>query len=331
MSDTILKLDGLSKIYESKSVQVRALNHVGFEVREGETIGIVGESGCGKTTLGRCIVRAVNASSGSVLYRAADGNEYDIQKIDKKKMKKIRSEIQMIFQDPFSSLDPRMTVFDIISEPLKANVKLSKEELRSRVADMAKRVGLNPSYLSRYPHAFSGGQRQRIGIARALVLYPRLIVCDEPVSALDVSVQAQVLNLLKDLQSEFKLTYLFIGHDLSVIEYISDKVGVMYLGKMVEFAPAGMLYEKPLHPYTEALLSAVPHADPETKGDRIALEGEIPNPANPPRGCFFHTRCRYCMDKCRTEEVELTEKESGHFVACHRAEELSLQGIASSK
>lgn len=331
MSDTILKLDGLSKIYESKSVQVRALNHVGFEVREGETIGIVGESGCGKTTLGRCIVRAVNASSGSVLYRAADGNEYDIQKIDKKKMKKIRSEIQMIFQDPFSSLDPRMTVFDIISEPLKANLKLSKEELRSRVADMAKRVGLNPSYLSRYPHAFSGGQRQRIGIARALVLYPRLIVCDEPVSALDVSVQAQVLNLLKDLQSEFKLTYIFIGHDLSVIEYISDKVGVMYLGKMVEFAPAGMLYEKPLHPYTEALLSAVPHADPETKGDRIPLEGEIPNPANPPGGCFFHTRCRYCMDKCRTEEVKLTEREAGHFVACHRAEELSLQGIASSK
>lgn len=327
MAETLLKVEDLSKVFSSKKAQIKAVNHVSFEMNAGETVGIVGESGCGKTTLGRCIVCAHKATSGKVLYKAADGQEYDLQAIDKKTMKKIRKEVQMIFQDPFSSLDPRMTVFDIISEPLKANFKLSREELERRVKGIAEKVGLNPSYLKRYPHAFSGGQRQRIGIARALVLLPRIIVCDEAVSALDVSVQAQVVNLLKDLQEEMKLTYLFISHDLSVVEHISDKVGVMYLGQMVEYAPTDALFQKPLHPYSEALLSAVPVADPEVKNARIPLEGEIPNPANTPSGCFFHTRCKYCTEICKTKPTELRELEKGHFVACHRAEELSLKGV----
>ena len=327
MSEIILKVKNMSKTFSSKKVNVRAVNNVSFEMAKGETVGIVGESGCGKTTLGRCIVRAIEASEGEALYAAENGREYDLQKIDKKSMKSIRKEIQMIFQDPFSSLDPRMTVYDIISEPLKANYKLTKKELEEKVKSIAVKVGLNPSYLKRYPHAFSGGQRQRIGIARALVLYPRIIVCDEAVSALDVSVQAQVVNLLKDLQEEMGLTYLFISHDLSVIEHISDKVGVMYLGRLVEYAPAKELFRSPFHPYTQALLSAVPVADPTVVNERIPLEGEIPNPANPPSGCFFHTRCRYCIDQCKTHEVEFKEKEPGHLVACHRADELDLRGI----
>ncbi|MDF2538408.1 MAG: peptide transporter ATP-binding protein [Herbinix sp.] len=327
MPDIILKVKEMSKTFSSKKVDVRAVNHVSFEVKRGETVGIVGESGCGKTTLGRCIVRAIEATSGEALYVGEDGKEYNLQSIDKKDMRSIRKEIQMIFQDPYSSLDPRMTVYDIITEPLRANFKLTKKELEDRVKAIAVKVGLNPSYLKRYPHAFSGGQRQRIGIARALVLYPRIIVCDEAVSALDVSVQAQVVNLLKDLQEELKLTYLFISHDLSVVEHISDKVGVMYLGKMVEYAPTGDLFRNPLHPYTEALLSAVPVADPTIVIERIPLEGEIPNPANPPSGCFFHTRCKYATDQCKTQDVEFIEKEPGHYVACHRADELKLKGI----
>lgn len=327
MSEAILRVEDLCKTFASKKAAVKAVNHVSFEMKKGETVGIVGESGCGKTTLGRCIVGAHKATRGAVQYQAEDGQIYDLQKIDKKTMRKIRKEIQMIFQDPFSSLDPRMTVYDIISEPLKANFKLSREETEQRVKEMAQKVGLNPSYLKRYPHAFSGGQRQRIGIARALVLYPRIIVCDEAVSALDVSVQAQVVNLLKDLQEEMELTYLFISHDLSVVEHISDRVGVMYLGQMVEYAPTRTLFSNPLHPYTEALLSAVPIADPEVKNERIPLEGEIPNPANTPSGCFFHTRCRYCTEKCKKEAVPLVEKEQGHFVACHRADELTLKGV----
>lgn len=327
MPETILKVKGVSKTFSSKKVDVKAVNNVSFDVLQGETVSIVGESGCGKTTLGRCIVKAIDATAGEVIYQSEDGKDYDLQHMDKKMMKKIRNEIQMIFQDPFSSLDPRMTVYDIISEPLKANFKMTKKEMEERVKNIAVKVGLNPSYLKRYPHAFSGGQRQRIGIARALVLYPRIIVCDEAVSALDVSVQAQVVNLLKDLQEEMQLTYVFISHDLSVVEHISDKVGVMYLGKMVEYATTKDLFRNPLHPYSEALLSAVPIADPTIMNERIPLEGEIPNPANPPTGCPFHTRCKYATEKCKSENVNFVEMEPGHYVACHRVKELKLKGI----
>ena len=326
--DNILEVKGLHKRFTSKGITVRAVNDVSFEVKPGETIGIVGESGCGKTTLGRCIVRAYQASEGEVFYRTRAGEEVDFLKVDRKKMKQIRKEIQMIFQDPYSSLDPRMTVLDIIKEPLKANFpKMPKAEMDQKAKEMAEKVGLNPTYLMRYPHAFSGGQRQRIGIARALVIEPQIIVCDEAVSALDVSIQAQVINLLRDLQKDLDLTYLFISHDLSVVEHISDKVGVMYLGRMVEFAETEDLFANPLHPYTEALLSAVPVADPTKQMERIPLEGEIPNPADPPSGCFFHTRCRYCTEKCKECAPEYRELESGHFVACHRAEELELRGF----
>ena len=324
----ILDVQNIHMNFNSKGICVRAVSDVSFTVEQGETIGIVGESGCGKTTLGRCIVRAYEPTSGKVIYTAEDGEVIDFLQIDKATMKKYRKEIQMIFQDPYSSLDPRMTVLDIIKEPLLANFpKMPKEEMERRVMDIAAKVGLNTSYLKRYPHAFSGGQRQRIGIARALVLNPRIIVCDEAVSALDVSIQAQVINLLHELQKEFNLTYLFISHDLSVVEYISDKVGVMYLGKLVEYAPTERLFENPLHPYTESLLSAVPVADPEVRIERIPLEGEIPNPANPPSGCYFHTRCRYCTEKCKECAPEYRELEPGHFVACHRAEELKLRGF----
>lgn len=330
--DSILEVKNLHKRFTSKGITVRAVTDVSFEVKPGETIGIVGESGCGKTTLGRCIVRAYNASEGEVLYRTRAGEELDFLQVDRKKMKEIRKEIQMIFQDPYSSLDPRMTVLDIIKEPLKANYpKMPKAEMDQRAKEMAEKVGLNPTYLMRYPHAFSGGQRQRIGIARALVVEPQIIVCDEAVSALDVSIQAQVINLLRDLQKELNLTYLFISHDLSVVEHISDKVGVMYLGKMVEFGETEALFEKPLHPYTEALLSAVPVADPTVQIERIPLKGEIPNPANPPSGCYFHTRCRYCTEKCAQVAPEYTELEPGHFVACHHAEELKLRGFSYDK
>ena len=328
-NNQILDVRNVHKRFTSKNVVVKAVTDVSFSVEKGQTIGIVGESGCGKTTLGRCIVRAYEASEGQVFYRTEAGEEVDFLKIDKKKMKEIRKEIQMIFQDPYSSLDPRMTVLDIIKEPLKANYpKMSKAEMDKKATEMAVKVGLNPSYLMRYPHAFSGGQRQRIGIARALVLNPRIIVCDEAVSALDVSIQAQVINLLKDLQKEFGLTYLFISHDLSVVEHISDRVGVMYLGKMVEYGETEQIFAHPKHPYTEALMSAVPVADPTFQQERIPLKGEIPNPANPPSGCYFHTRCRYCQQKCKEVAPEYKEIEPGHFVACHYAEELKLRGFS---
>lgn len=327
--DNILEVKNLHKRFTSKGITVKAVTDVSFEVKPGETIGIVGESGCGKTTLGRCIVRAYSASEGEVFYRTRAGEEIDFLKVDRKKMKEIRKEIQMIFQDPYSSLDPRMTVLDIIKEPLKANYpKMPKADMDQKAKEMAEKVGLNPTYLMRYPHAFSGGQRQRIGIARALVVEPQIIVCDEAVSALDVSIQAQVINLLRDLQKELNLTYLFISHDLSVVEHISDRVGVMYLGRMVEFGDTEKLFEHPMHPYTEALLSAVPVADPTVQIERIPLKGEIPNPANPPSGCFFHTRCQYCTEKCSQVAPEYKELEPGHFVACHRAEELKLRGFS---
>ena len=323
----LLQVKNVSKRFTSKGVCVRAVSDVSFDISEGETVGIVGESGCGKTTLGRCIVRAIPASEGEVLYTDSQDRTRDFLKLDKKQMKEVRKEIQMIFQDPYSSLDPRMTVIDIIAEPLKANYPdMPREEREKRVIDIARRVGLNTTYLKRYPHAFSGGQRQRIGIARALVLQPRLIVCDEAVSALDVSIQAQIINLLRDLQKEMHLTYIFISHDLSVVEHISDKVGVMYLGRLVEFGKTEELFSRPLHPYTEALLSAVPVADPDYSMDRIPLQGEIPNPANPPSGCYFHERCRYCKQKCIDEWPELRVV-NGRQVACHFAEEMQLRGF----
>lgn len=330
MAETILRVENLDKVFTSKKTRVRAVNDVSFEVSKGDTMGIVGESGCGKTTLGRCIVRAHNATGGRVLYTAANGRQYDLMSISSKELRALRKEIQMIFQDPYASLNPRMSVYDIISEPLRVNFpKMPRREMEQRVSGMAERVGLNPSYLKRYPHAFSGGQRQRIGIARSLVLVPRLIVCDEAVSALDVSVQAQVINLLKELQQEMHLTYLFISHDLSVVEHISDKVGVMYLGKMVEYAPTGQLFASPRHPYTEALLSAVPIADPEVKLRRIPLEGELPNPASAPSGCFFHTRCRYAQPQCKEQAPPFTQDAPQHFAACLRTRELALKGIPS--
>ncbi len=330
--DTIMEVEHLHKRFTSKGVTVKAVTDVSFDVKEGETIGIVGESGCGKTTLGRCIVRAYQASEGKVMYRTAAGEEVDFLTVDKKKMKEIRKEIQMIFQDPYSSLDPRMTVLDIIKEPLKANFPdMPKSEMDDRARAMAEKVGLNPAYLMRYPHAFSGGQRQRIGIARALIIEPRIIVCDEAVSALDVSIQAQVINLLEDLQKELGLTYLFISHDLSVVEHISDRVGVMYLGQMVEFADTEALFSHPMHPYTEALLSGVPVADPTVHIERIPLKGEIPNPANPPSGCYFHERCSYCTEKCVHEAPELMSMPDGRLCACHRAEELKLRGFTYSE
>ncbi len=326
--DTILEVKNVHKRFTSKGITVKAVTDVSFNVKPGETIGIVGESGCGKTTLGRCIVRAYQASEGEVWYRTKEGKEVNFIGINRKEMKGIRKEIQMIFQDPYSSLDPRMTVLDIIKEPLKANFpKMSKDEMNQRAKDIAAKVGLNPAYLMRYPHAFSGGQRQRIGIARALILEPQIIVCDEAVSALDVSIQAQVINLLRDLQQELNLTYIFISHDLSVVEHISDKVGVMYLGQMVEFAETEELFSHPKHPYTEALLSAVPVADPTFKMERIPLKGEIPNPANPPSGCYFHERCSYCIDKCVNESPALNAMPDGRLCACHRASELNLGGF----
>ncbi len=329
--ELILQVRNVSKRFTSKGVCVRAVTNVSFDVHKGETIGIVGESGCGKTTLGRCIVRALDASEGEVLYKTLSGETVNFLTLDKKQMKPIRKEIQMIFQDPYSSLDPRMTVLDIIGEPIRANYpKMPKHEREALIKDIAAKVGLNTSYLMRYPHAFSGGQRQRIGIARALILKPQIIVCDEAVSALDVSIQAQIINLLRDLQKEMELTYIFISHDLSVVEHISDKVGVMYLGKMVEFGETEKLFAHPKHPYTEALMSSVPIADPDAVMDRIPLRGEIPNPANPPSGCYFHARCSYCTERCRCEAPELREVD-GRMVACHRAEELSLRGFDYSE
>jgi peptide/nickel transport system ATP-binding protein len=307
---------------------VRAVDGVSFHIREKETLGLVGESGCGKTTTGRCIMRAIEPTSGEVLYTNANGSTVNIPELEKDDLKRLRREIQMIFQDPYSSLNPRMTLLQIVGEPLTVNRVAKGHDLEERVAELLRVVGLRPEYMRRYPHAFSGGQRQRIGIARALALNPRFIVADEPVSALDVSIQAQVLNLLQDLQQEYGLTYLFIAHDLSVVEHISDRVAVMYVGKLVEMAATEELYYNPLHPYTEALMSSVPKPDPRAVKRRIVLEGEVADPANPPSGCYFHPRCRYCIDQCKVEEPELVELQPDHFVKCHRASELSLRGVA---
>ena len=310
---------------------VRAVDDVSIKIREGETLGLVGESGCGKTTLGRCLLRIVEPTEGTVNFRVSPEKTVDVTKVDKKELRSLYRDMQMVFQDPFSSLDPRMTILDIVGEPLKMNKVCSGEEYVERVKELVQLVGLETGHLRRYPHAFSGGQRQRIGIARALALNPKFIVADEPVSALDVSVQAQILNLLKQLQKELNLAYLFIAHDLSVVEHISHRVGVMYVGKLVELASTEDLFTKPLHPYTEALLSAVPRPDPEVKASRIVLPGEIANPANPPSGCYFHPRCRYAVNQCKEVAPKWEEIKPGHYCACHRAKELDLSGVRETQ
>ncbi|HPJ24164.1 MAG TPA: dipeptide ABC transporter ATP-binding protein [Bacillota bacterium] len=297
---------------EKNRSYVKAVDGVTFSVAEGKTIGIVGESGCGKTTLGRTILRLYDSTGGVVIY-----NGIDIRKLSRKELIKLRPKIQIIFQDPYSSLSPRMTIGEIIGEAVREHKIVPKEELQDYIIGVMKSCGLQPYYYSRYPHEFSGGQRQRICVARALALKPDLIVCDEPVSALDVSIQAQIINLLVKLQEEFGITYLFISHDLSVVEYISDEIMVMYLGNVMEHGNRDQVFKNPMHPYTKALLSAIPIPDPELKKTRIILEGDIPSPANPPSGCKFHTRCSQCMDICKTVTPVFKEYEKGHKVACH--------------
>ncbi|MBI5294640.1 MAG: ATP-binding cassette domain-containing protein [Chloroflexi bacterium] len=335
----LLEVKGLKKYFPiqkgllRKTVgYVKAVDDVNFFVREGETLGLVGESGCGKSTAGRSIIRLYEPTAGDVLFRSrhlgGEGNGLiNLMGLPPDKMKTIRKEISMVFQDPINSLNPRMTVSDIVGEPMFIHGQRMGPETEAVIVNLLERVGLRPDHLRRYPHEFSGGQRQRIGIARALSLNPQLVICDEPVSALDVSIQAQTLNLLQDLQQDFNLSYIFVAHDLSVVQHISDRVAVMYVGKVAEIADAEELYSAPLHPYTEALLSAVPKADPLYKSDRIVMQGDVADPSNPPSGCYFHPRCRYAQEVCKLKNPELRELKPDHFVACHRAEELKLEGI----
>ena len=334
--NAILEVRGLKQyfpiyqgLFRKVAGYVKAVDDVSFTLREQEVLGLVGESGCGKTTTGRSILRLYDPTEGQVLFRKEDGSVVDVAAVGPAEMKALRREMRMIFQDPFSSLNPRMTVRDIIGEPLVIHGIARGAALDERVAKLMEEVGLNPSYMRRYPHEFSGGQRQRIGLARTLSLNPRLIVADEPVSALDVSIQAQVLNLLSELRAELGLTFIFIAHDLSVVEHISDRIAVMYVGKLVEIAESDELLRNPKHPYTEALVSAVPPADPDIKMERIILEGDVPSPVNPPSGCTFHPRCRYAKERCSQEIPALREVAPDHLVACHFAEELSLRGIGA--
>lgn len=357
--DDIIVMKHLTKHFPVKTnllgkplVTVKAVNDISIKIKKGTTLGVVGESGCGKTTMGRTMLRLYDITSGEIIYKGLDltrlstsqlrklipeGDEYaevrggdreqllatlektgiDINRVPRDALTKLRPDIQIIFQDPYSSLSPRMTIGAIIGEAVREHNIVPKEEHRDYIVKIMKECGLQPYYFDRYPHEFSGGQRQRICIARALALNPKVVICDEPVSALDVSIQAQIINLLKDLQEQHGITYVFISHDLSVVKHISTDVAVMYLGSLMEKAPTAAIFDHPMHPYTKALLSAVPVPDPSVKMQRIILEGDIPSPANPPAGCKFHTRCRECMEICRTCEPKLTEYEPGHFVACH--------------
>jgi len=331
---TLLQVKNLKKYFPirkgffRKTVgYVRAVDDVSFFINEGETLGLVGESGCGKTTVARCILRAHVPTSGAILFRTKDGHTVDLARLSRAELRPLRPQMQMIFQDPYGSLNPRMTLFDIVGEPLYVNGMTDRKQRVERVAELLRLVGLRPEYMQRYPHAFSGGQRQRIGIARALSVNPRLVVADEPVSALDVSVQAQILNLMLDLQKRLNLTYLFVAHNLSVVRHICDRVAVMYVGKIVEMANTLELYAAPKHPYTAALMAAVPVADPRLKTGNVELKGEVPSPANPPAGCYFHPRCEFAEEVCRQEPPVFREITPNHFVACHRADELKLPGI----
>ncbi|MCL1795774.1 MAG: ABC transporter ATP-binding protein [Clostridia bacterium] len=332
--EVLLDVRNLKKYYpiekgllKKKIGDVRAVDGVNLYINHNETLGLVGESGCGKTTLGRCILRAIEPSAGQILFHIdPDKEPVDILTLEKKELLAFRRRMALIFQNPYSSLDPRMTILQIISEPMLL-AGMHKDQAVEQVKELLGQVGLEIKYMNRYPHAFSGGQRQRIGIARALALRPQFVVADEAVSALDVSVQAQILNLLQDLKESMQPTFLFIAHDLSVIEHVSDRVGVMYVGGLVELAPTEDIYLSPRHPYTEALLSAIPHPDPDVPKRRILLPGEVANAANLPEGCRFHPRCRYCADACKTEMPALREVSTGHYVACHRSADLELAGI----
>jgi len=333
MSDTLLEIKDLKvyfpirskRLFGGVTTYVKAVDGVSFSIEKGETLGLVGESGSGKTTVGRSILRAIEPTEGQVILNL-DGQTYDLAQMSNKEMRAFRKHMQLIFQDPYSSLNPRMTVRDIIAEPLVAQKLAKGSEVDERVRETAALCKLNVEYLRRFPHAFSGGQRQRVGIARALVSKPQFVVCDESVSALDVSIQAEILNLLMDLQSEFGFTYLFIAHDLSVVAHISKRVAVMYLGQLVELAPTKDIFHTPKHPYTEALMSAIPEVNPDKKMRPVSLKGEIPSPINPPSGCRFHTRCTYAQDICKTEIPQWQEIETDHFVACHFANSLALKG-----
>lgn len=322
--EKLLEIKNLKKYFPVKEgvfrrtvAHVKAVDGINFHIKRGETLGLVGESGCGKSTAGRTILRLLEATAGEVWFEGEN-----IVELGKKELREMRKEMQIIFQDPYASLNPRMTVADIVGEPIDIhNLASSKKERNERVAEILDTVGLGPEYMKRYPHEFSGGQRQRIGVARALAVDPSLIIADEPVSALDVSIQAQVINLMQDLQKDFDLTYLFIAHDLSVVKHISDRVAVMYLGKLVEVADKKELFDDPKHPYTQSLLSAIPIADPTYETDRIILEGDVPSPVNPPSGCRFHPRCPYAMDICSEVEPEFKDYGEEHFAACHLLEE----------
>lgn len=325
-SEPILKVRNLKKYFPVGGIgknkkYLRAVDDVSFDVYPGRTVGIVGESGCGKTTMGRTILRLYSVTGGEVKF-----NGYDLGKMKARELRKIRPQIQMIFQDPYSSLSPRLTVGEIIGEAVREHRIVPPSEYKKYILEVMQKCGLQPQYFERYPHEFSGGQRQRICIARALALKPKLVICDEPVSALDVSIQAQIINLLKSLQEKDGIAYIFISHDLSVVEHISDEVGVMYLGSMAEYGKTEDIFERPLHPYTEALFSAVPVPDPDYKMNRIILKGDIPSPADPPLGCKFHTRCEKCMEICQREEPVFREYAPGHYVACHLYDEECRRG-----